>query len=62
VVYWYRFEPNEAVWIRSTIEEGSGTGFGINTEAVDIDGDGDVDIVAPGKSGLYLFENLLRTN
>ena len=25
-----------------------------------IDGDGDIDIVAPGKSGLFLFENLLK--
>jgi hypothetical protein len=62
VVSWYSFDPNEGVWIRHTIDEGSGTGFGINTDAADIDGDGDLDIVAPGKSGLYLFENLLRTN
>jgi len=27
---------------------------------VDIDADGDLDVVAPGKSGLYLFENLLK--
>ena len=26
--------------------------------AIDIDRDGDVDLVCPGKSGLYLFENL----
>ena len=26
----------------------------------DTDGDGDIDIVAPGKSGLFLFENLLK--
>ena len=25
-----------------------------------MDQDGDIDIVAPGKSGLYLFENLLN--
>jgi hypothetical protein len=28
--------------------------------AVDIDADGDLDLVCPGKSGLYLFENLGR--
>jgi hypothetical protein len=27
----------------------------------DIDQDGDLDIVAPGKSGLYWFENPLAT-
>jgi hypothetical protein len=26
--------------------------------AIDIDHDGDLDLVCPGKSGLYLFENL----
>jgi hypothetical protein len=25
---------------------------------VDVDSDGDLDIVAPGKSGLYLFEQI----
>ena len=29
--------------------------------AIDIDGDGDIDLVCPGKSGLYLFENLTRS-
>jgi len=59
-VYWYRFSPNDKSWIRHPIDEGHGTGFGISTSADDIDADGDVDIVAPGKSGLYLFENLLK--
>jgi hypothetical protein len=30
------------------------------TKLEDIDGDGDIDILAPGKSGLYLLENLLK--
>jgi hypothetical protein len=33
-------------------------GTGLQMTAVDIDGDGDLDLVCPGKSGLYLFENL----
>lgn len=33
-------------------------GTGLEVAAVDIDGDGDLDLVCPGKSGLYLFENL----
>ena len=35
-------------------------GTGLQMSAVDIDGDGDLDLVCPGKSGLYLFENLGR--
>jgi hypothetical protein len=31
---------------------------GIQIIAVDIDGDGDIDLVAPGKSGLFLFEQI----
>lgn len=33
-------------------------GTGLETVAIDIDKDGDIDLVCPGKSGLYLFENL----
>lgn len=36
-------------------------GTGLEITAVDIDKDGDVDLVCPGKSGLYLFENLTRS-
>lgn len=32
-------------------------GTGLQMAAIDIDGDGDNDLVCPGKSGLYLFEN-----
>ncbi|MGP0070269.1 MAG: FG-GAP repeat domain-containing protein [Isosphaeraceae bacterium] len=33
-------------------------GTGLQITAIDIDKDGDIDLVCPGKSGLYLFENL----
>ncbi len=33
-------------------------GTGLQLTAIDIDGDGDLDLVCPGKSGLYFFENL----
>ena len=33
-------------------------GTGLQLTDIDIGGDGDLDLVCPGKSGLYLFENL----
>jgi hypothetical protein len=36
-------------------------GTGLQLSAIDIDRDGDVDLVCPGKSGLYLFENLTKS-
>jgi hypothetical protein len=33
-------------------------GTGLQMTVIDIDRDGDADLVCPGKSGLYLFENL----
>jgi hypothetical protein len=33
-------------------------GTGLQMVTRDMDNDGDIDIVAPGKSGLYWFENL----
>jgi FG-GAP-like repeat/FG-GAP repeat len=36
-------------------------GTGLQMTAIDIDGDGDLDLVCPGKSGLYLFENLTKS-
>jgi hypothetical protein len=33
-------------------------GAGLYMEAHDMDGDGDIDLVCPGKTGLYWFENL----
>ncbi len=35
-------------------------GTGLQMAAKDIDGDGDIDLVCPGKSGLYMFENLRK--
>ncbi|MEN6335050.1 MAG: HEAT repeat domain-containing protein [Phycisphaerales bacterium] len=59
-VYNYDFDPTTKKWTRHVMHEGGTVGLGINTMAVDIDGDGDIDVVAPGKSGLYLLENLLK--
>ncbi len=35
-------------------------GTGLQMAAIDIDQDGDIDLVCPGKSGLYLFQNMGR--
>ncbi|HPC93560.1 MAG TPA: VCBS repeat-containing protein [Sedimentisphaerales bacterium] len=59
-VYYYDFDIASGKWTRHTMHEGGRVGFGINTAAADIDSDGDIDVVAPGKSGLYLFENLIK--
>lgn len=44
-------------WALKDFARGS-AGTGLQMSAVDIDKDGDMDLVCPGKSGLYLFENL----
>ncbi len=46
-------------WALQDFPRGS-AGTGLQLAAVDIDADGDLDLVCPGKSGLYLFENLRR--
>ena len=59
VAYWYRFDRATHTWRRGTISPGGPAGFGLDPKAVDLDMDGDVDVIAPGRSGLYWFENLL---
>jgi len=64
-VYWYEYKPASAAgageWIRHVIEYGGRIGAGMQIPVIDIDGDGDLDIVCPGKSGLFLVENLTKT-
>jgi hypothetical protein len=51
--------PEKAADRRALKDFPPGTaGTGLQLTAIDIDGDGDYDLVCPGKSGLYLFENL----
>jgi hypothetical protein len=57
-VYYYSFDSSSREYKRHVLHENGKVGFGINTQVKDIDGDGDIDIVAPGKTGLYLLENL----
>jgi hypothetical protein len=56
-LYWYRLNAN-ATYTKHVIDFGNKTGGGMQLPVVDVDGDGDLDIVAPGKSGLFLFEQV----
>lgn len=46
----------EERWAQKDFARGS-AGTGLQMAAADLDGDGDEDLVCPGKSGLYWFEN-----
>jgi dienelactone hydrolase len=60
VIYAYDFDRDARTWRRQTISEGGRAGFGLDPKAVDLDGDGDIDLLAPARSGLFWFENLLN--
>lgn len=57
-MYWYHWDADTRAWHRHTIHEGGDVGTGTSSAVADIDRDGDPDIICPGKSGLYLLENL----
>lgn len=59
VIYSYEFDPAAKTFRRRTIQENGPAGFGLDPKAEDLDGDGDLDLVLPGRSGLYWYENLL---
>jgi hypothetical protein len=62
-IYWYEFRPGlkgTVEWIRHIVDYGGRAGGGLQMMVEDIDGDGDRDIITPGKTGLFLSENLSR--
>lgn len=58
IVCYYKWSGEKKGFEKHIIDEGSAAAFGLYQTLTDMDGDGDIDIVAPGKSGLFLFENL----
>jgi hypothetical protein len=62
-MYWYDLSSlvSTSPPKRHVIEEGGQMGGGLQIVVTDIDGDGDPDVVASGKTGLYLAENLTNS-
>ncbi len=60
IVAIYAWDKQSKTFNKTILDQGTKTGFGLMAKTADVDLDGDVDIVCPGKSGLYWFENLLK--
>ncbi len=60
-IFWYKVKKGPAPqFTRYIVTYDENIGMGMNSQAVDIDNDGDIDIIAPGKSGLFVIENLSK--
>ena len=60
-IFWYKVEKGpDPKFTKHIITYDESIGTGMDPEFVDIDFDGDLDLVTPGKTGLYLLENLTK--
>jgi dienelactone hydrolase len=56
----YQFQQDTRTCRRRQISFDGTVGFGLDPKVADLDGDGDLDLICPGRSGLYVLENLLH--
>ena len=61
-IYWYEYlrEGDKVEWVKHVVDYSTRTGGGMQIPVADLDGDGDLDFAVAGKSGLFLFENLVK--
>jgi hypothetical protein len=61
-VYWYEYVtgPKGVEWVKHVVDYSTRAGGGMQIAVADVNGDGALDLVTPGKSGLFLFENLSK--
>ena len=61
-VYWYEFlrDGKNVQWVKHVVDYSTRTGGGMQIPVADLYGRGALDFVTAGKSGLFLFENMLR--
>jgi hypothetical protein len=57
-VVYYRYDRKAKRWLKYVIDEGTHAGTGLQLTARDLRRTGRQDLLCPGKSGLYLFENM----
>ena len=59
IIVWYELRRKPAVtWVKHVIDYNVDIGLGMQFPVIDIDKDGDLDLIAAGKKGLFLYENL----